>query len=68
MAKQIRPEDAVTMVKGGSTVMIGGFLGAAVPLKMIDQLAESDIKEITLITIGAGYRGSGVDSGHDYHR
>jgi len=63
MAKQIRPEEAVKMIQNGSTVMIGGFLGAAVPLKMIDQLAESDIKEITLITIGAGYRGGGVDIG-----
>ncbi|KNZ40803.1 CoA transferase subunit A [Acetobacterium bakii] len=63
MTKQIRPEEAVKMIKNGSTVMIGGFLGAAVPLLMIDQLAESDIKEITLITIGAGYRGGGVDIG-----
>jgi len=63
MAKQIRPEEAVNMVKDGSSVMIGGFLGGAVPLKMIDQLADSKIKDITLITIGAGYRGGGVDIG-----
>lgn len=63
MAIQIGPAEAIEMVKDGSSVMIGGFLGAAVPLKIIDQLADSGIKEITLIGSGAGYRGGGVDIG-----
>jgi hypothetical protein len=34
--------------------MIGGFLGAAVPLKMIDAIATARIKDLTVISIGAG--------------
>jgi acetate CoA/acetoacetate CoA-transferase alpha subunit len=63
MAKHITINEAANMIKNGSSIMIGGFLGAAVPLKMIDQIAESGISKLTLISIGAGYRGGGIDIG-----
>lgn len=63
MAMQITPEEAVKKIKDKSSVMIGGFLGAAVPLVMIDQMAAEKIKDLTVISIGAGYRGGGVDIG-----
>ncbi len=63
MAVQITREEAVKKIHNKSSVMIGGFLGAAVPLKMIDAIATARIKDLTVISIGAGYRGGGVDIG-----
>ena len=63
MAVQITIKEAVKKIIDKSSVMIGGFLGAAVPLKMIDEIAVAGIKDLTVISIGAGYRGGGVDIG-----
>lgn len=63
MTVQITPEEAVKKIADKSSVMIGGFLGAAVPLIMIDQMVEVGVKDLTIISIGAGYRGGGVDIG-----
>ncbi|WP_303868771.1 CoA transferase subunit A [Acetobacterium wieringae] len=63
MAVQITTAEAVKKIVDQSSVMIGGFLGAAVPLKMIDEIAAAGVKNLTVISIGAGYRGGGVDVG-----
>lgn len=63
MAVQITPEEAVKKIIDKSSVMIGGFLGAAVPLIMIDQMVAVGVKDLTIISIGAGYRGGGIDIG-----
>ncbi|WKY47188.1 3-oxoacid CoA-transferase subunit A [Eubacteriaceae bacterium ES3] len=63
MAIQIKPEEAVLKIKDSDLLMIGGFLGASVPLVMIDQIVEKNIKDLTVISVGAGYRGGGVDIG-----
>ncbi|MDI3536685.1 MAG: acetate CoA/acetoacetate CoA-transferase alpha subunit [Eubacteriaceae bacterium] len=63
MAIQIKPEEAVLKIKDRNSLMIGGFLGAGVPLLMIDQIVEKNIKDLTIISVGAGYRGGGVDIG-----
>ncbi|MBU4439933.1 MAG: 3-oxoacid CoA-transferase subunit A [Firmicutes bacterium] len=63
MAVQITPEEAVKKIIDKSSVMIGGFLGAAVPLIMLDLIAAAGVKDLTVISIGAGYRGGGVDIG-----
>ncbi|WKY43795.1 3-oxoacid CoA-transferase subunit A [Eubacteriaceae bacterium ES2] len=63
MAIQIKPEEAVLKIKDQNSLMIGGFLGAGVPLVMIDQIVAKNIKDLTVISVGAGYRGGGVDIG-----
>ncbi|MDK2937015.1 MAG: acetate CoA/acetoacetate CoA-transferase alpha subunit [Eubacteriaceae bacterium] len=63
MAIQIKPEEAVLKIKDHDSLMIGGFLGAGVPLVMIDQIVEKNLKDLTVISVGAGYRGGGVDIG-----
>lgn len=63
MAVQITAQAAVKKIVAKSAVMIGGFLGAGVPLVMIDEIAKSGVKDLTVISIGAGYRGGGVDIG-----
>ncbi|WP_373482863.1 CoA transferase subunit A [Acetobacterium sp.] len=63
MAVQITTHEAVKKIIDKSSVMIGGFLGAAVPLKMIDEMAAAGSRDLTIVSIGAGYRGGGVDIG-----
>lgn len=40
MAKIISIEEAVSHVKDGMTIMVGGFLGCGNPHKIIDALVE----------------------------
>jgi acetate CoA/acetoacetate CoA-transferase alpha subunit len=49
MKKEITLKDAVSMVKDGMTVMVGGFLAAGAPKQIIDALAESGVKNLTII-------------------
>lgn len=49
MKKEISLEQAVAMVKDGMTVMIGGFLGVGAPIQIVDALAESGVKDLTVI-------------------
>ncbi len=49
MAKIISMEEAVTLIKDGSTVMIGGFMGCGSPHSIIDKLVEKGVKDLTVI-------------------
>lgn len=49
MKKEITLEKAVSMVKDGMTVMIGGFLGVGAPVQIIDALSKSGVKNLTVI-------------------
>ncbi len=49
MKKEITLENAVSMVKDGMTVMIGGFLGVGAPVQIIDALSKSGVKNLTVI-------------------
>ncbi len=49
MKKKISLQDAVAKVKDGMTVMVGGFLGAGSPHAILDELAKSGVKDLTLI-------------------
>lgn len=42
-------KEAIKQIKNGDTVMIGGFLGNGSPSKLIDELLDSEIKDLTLI-------------------
>ena len=50
MAKIISKKEAVSLIKDNSTVMIGGFLSCGVPDKLIDELAKSNVKNLTMIS------------------
>jgi acetate CoA/acetoacetate CoA-transferase alpha subunit len=61
MNKKITVEEAVSKIKSGMTIMVGGFLSNGSANKILDALSKSDVKDITLITndtsfpdIGAG--------------
>lgn len=55
MNKRISLQDAVSKVKDGMTVMVGGFLAAGSPISILDELAKSNVKNLTLICNDTAY-------------
>lgn len=49
MEKQVSVKDAVSQIKDGMTLMIGGFLGVGSPHRLIDALVNSGVKDLTII-------------------
>ncbi len=60
MSKFISAAEAAAHVKDGATVMIGGFLAVGSPLKIIDALAASGVKNLTLICNDTAYPEKGI--------
>lgn len=48
-------EEAVSLIKDGMTVMIGGFLGVGTPHGIIDKMIEQELKDLTIITSDTSY-------------
>lgn len=55
MSKVITMEEAVSHIKDGMTIMIGGFLGCGSPHKIIDELVKKGVKDLTLICNDSGF-------------
>lgn len=60
MDKFISIEKAVAQVKDGMTVMVGGFLANGTPNAIVDALAKSGVKNLTLICNDTAYPDKGV--------
>ena len=60
MSKFISIEEAVSKVKDGMTIMVGGFLANGTPIKIVDALAKSGVKNLTLICNDTAYPDKGV--------
>ena len=60
MRKFISIEEAVSKVKDGMTIMVGGFLANGTPNKIVDALAKSGVKNLTLICNDTAYPDKGV--------
>ncbi len=60
MDKRISLQQAVSMIKDGMTIMVGGFLSAGSPLDILEALAKSDVKDLTLICNDTAYPGVGI--------
>lgn len=58
--KQIKTNSAASLFKDGMTVMVGGFLTTGSPLKVIDAIIESGVKDLTIITNDAAFTDKGV--------
>ena len=58
--KLVTMEEAVSHVKDGMTVFIGGFLGVGPPEKIIDALIEKGVKDLTVIGNDTGYPDRGI--------
>lgn len=55
MNKIISIEDAVSKIREGMTVMIGGFLTTGTPNRIVDELAKRPVKNLTIITNDGSY-------------
>lgn len=60
MKKVISVEEAVARIKDGMTLMIGGFLGAGSPHKIIDGLSKSKVKDLTVICNDTAFPDKGI--------
>ena len=57
----IEPEEAVSAIRSGDTVMVGGFGLVGAPLALIDALVESsDADELTIVSNNIGEPGRGL--------
>lgn len=60
MSKQISLTDALSKVKSGMTVMVGGFLSNGGANTIIDAIVESDVKDLTVICNDTSFDNTGV--------
>lgn len=60
MNKLISIDEAVSMIKDGMTIMVGGFLGCKNPFRIVDALIEKGIKDITLIANDTAFPDVGI--------
>lgn len=60
MDKLISITTAISKIKDGDTIMVGGFLANGTPEKLIDALVKSGIKNLTLICNDTGFIDKGV--------
>jgi 3-oxoacid CoA-transferase A subunit len=57
----IEPEEAVSAIRSGDTVMVGGFGLVGAPLTLIDALVESsDVDDLTIVSNNIGEPGRGL--------
>ena len=68
MAKIVSLQEAAAQIKDGMTVMIGGFLGCGQAHKVIDQLIQNGVKDLTVIANDSPKTGYGLARLIDEHR
>ncbi|MDH7578232.1 MAG: CoA transferase subunit A [Bacillota bacterium] len=62
--KVVSVEEAVAQLKDGMTIMIGGFLDVGIPLKIVEKLCETDVKDLTLINTCGSMVGGGFGTAY----
>ncbi|HEX5564987.1 MAG TPA: CoA-transferase, partial [Sporosarcina sp.] len=55
-----RVENALSAIKSGMTIMVGGFGLVGAPLTLIEGLTEKDIEGLTIISNNLGEAGEGL--------
>jgi acetate CoA/acetoacetate CoA-transferase alpha subunit len=58
--KLITADEAVSGIKDGATIMVGGFMACGTPEILIDALVKKGVKNLTIICNDAGVPGRGV--------
>jgi len=53
-------QEAISLIKSGSSIMVGGFGLAGYPEELIEALAESGLKDLTIISNDLGSPGVGL--------
>ncbi len=49
MKKIVTAKEAISQIKDGATIMVGGFLSCGAPDKLIDALVEQNVQQLTMI-------------------
>ena len=60
MDKFITVDEAVAKIKSGMTLMIGGFLAAGTPNKIVEALSKTDVKDLTIIANDTAFPDRGI--------
>ena len=58
--KQLSMEDALTNIKSGQTLMVGGFGLVGSPLSIIQNLTEHEVSDLTVVSNNVGEAGEGL--------
>ena len=60
MKKIVSMEEAISHIKDGMTVHIGGFLAVGTPENIITALIEKGVKDLTIVANDTGYPDRGI--------
>lgn len=60
MKKLLKLEDFTELIKDGDKLLVGGFGLSGTPLSLIDELATSDKKNLTIVSNNLGEKGKGL--------
>ncbi|WP_031305987.1 CoA transferase subunit A [Brevibacillus panacihumi] len=60
MAKIIDAKEAVALIKDGDCLMVGGFGLVGCPLTIVNELSQSHVKDLTIISNNLGEPGKGL--------
>ncbi len=58
--KVVPIEEAMSHIKSGMSIAVGGFIGQGDPLTLLDHLKTMDVKDLTIYANDAGYRERGI--------
>lgn len=58
--KIVTAEEAISLVKDGDSLMIGGFLGVGTPENLIDELIKQNKKNLTIICNDTSFENKGI--------
>ncbi len=50
MKRIVSAKEAISQIKDGATIMVGGFLSCGTPDKLIDELVEQNVQKLTMIS------------------
>lgn len=57
LKKKVSAKEAISLIKDGSSLMIGGFLSCGAPDVLIDELVKQNIKNLTMICNDTSFAG-----------
>ena len=60
MTKVIGLEEAISKIKNGMTIMVGGFIGCGAPSQLLEEVCRQEVKELTLIANDTGILGDAM--------
>ncbi|MHB8089542.1 MAG: CoA-transferase, partial [Anaerolineaceae bacterium] len=60
MAKLVSLKEAISKVGNGMTLMVGGFIGCGAPDRLLEEVCQQGIQDLTLIANDTGILGDAM--------